>query len=230
LPKKFVNFIINYLQKKKKNKMTEQEIRESICAVGKRMYQNKMILSINGNMSVRYEKILFFTPSGVNKGELTPEQIIQTDMKGNVIHGNGKPSSEIAMHLEIYKRRSDVEAIVHAHPLYCTALTIAKVSLEEVWLPEIFLQVGRIPTAPYAIPGTQELAKVVGQYVSKANAIAMERHGIVTYAKDIWEAYYNLETIEHAANILWHIRIFDATSPMTPEQVKELEKIKKQKK
>ena len=92
------------------------------------------------------------------------------------------------------------------------------------------MQVGRIPTAPYAIPGTQELAKVVGQYVSKANAIAMERHGIVTYAKDIWEAYYNLETIEHAANILWHIRIFDATSPMTPEQVKELEKIKKQKK
>ena len=101
--------------------MTEQEIRESICAVGKRMYQNKMILSINGNMSVRYEKILFFTPSGVNKGELTPEQIIQTDMKGNVIHGNGKFLSEIAMHLEIYKRRSDVVAIVHAHPLYCTA-------------------------------------------------------------------------------------------------------------
>lgn len=203
------------------------KIKEDICSVGKRLYERHFIVAMDGNISVRVKDKIFFTPSGINKGEMTPEQIITTDLDGNVLEGQGKPSSEIAMHLEIYRQREDIQAIVHAHPPKCIALTIAKISLEDVWIPEVFLQVGKIPTASYETPGTKELAQRLGKYVRNTNAILMERHGIVTFDKDVWGAYYKVESVEHTANIVLNIQNFPQAHPMEESQLEPLKIWKK---
>ena len=201
----------------------EFEIREEMCHIGRHMYQRRYIVGTDGNMSVRLPgNILLFTASGVCKGQLLPEQILKTDFAGTKISGPGKPSSEIAMHLLVYRQRPDVRAIVHAHPPLAVALTVAGKSLQKILLPEVVIHLGKIATAPYATPGTAKLADSIAPFLEETNAIVLERHGVITVGTNLTQAYYRMEYVEYAAEIAWLAQQVGPIPPLPPEEIEKL--------
>jgi len=183
---------------------TEHYQRLEICAVGHRLYQRGYVIACEGNLSVRLdtERILL-TPSGVCKGDLTPQELLLTDLSGAVLSGAGQPSSEMQMHLLYYRARPDVQAICHAHPPTATGFAVAGRALEEATLPpEVVIALGKVPLAPYGTPGTSELCAGLEPLVSEHDAILLENHGVVTCGKNLRTAYYHMETVEQCARVL----------------------------
>ncbi|NUM33876.1 MAG: class II aldolase/adducin family protein [Candidatus Brocadiae bacterium] len=206
---------------------TEIEIREEICNIGHRLYSQNYIVGTDGNMSARLPgNVLLFTPSGVCKGNMTPEQILKTDMEGNKIAGQGKPSSEIQMHLMVYKHRPDVRAVVHAHPPFAVSLTIVGESLEKVLIPEVIVHLGSIPTAPYQTPGSLALAQSLCPFLEKSDTILLARHGIVAFAETLTQAYYKLECAEYAAKIAGMVRQMGGGNPLPASEIEILQEIR----
>jgi L-fuculose-phosphate aldolase len=182
---------------------SEHYQRLEICEVGHRLYQRGYVVAREGNLSVRLdaERILL-TPSGACKGDLTPQDLLVTDLSGAVLSGAGQPSSEMRMHLLYYHSRPDVRAICHGHPPTATGFAVAGRALEEEILPEVVIALGKVPLAPYGTPGTWELCAGLEPLVSKHDAILLENHGVVTCGKDLRTAYYHMETVEQCARVL----------------------------
>lgn len=187
---------------------SEHELRQRIVEIGKLMHQKNFIAAGDGNISVRLDRDrLLVTPSGVSKGFLDPEQLIIVDLKGEKIAPHFgkwremKPSSEIQLHLECYRQRAEVRAVIHAHPPHAIACTLAGISLAKCILPEVVYDLGTIPTAPYATPASVEGARAIRDLIRKYDAVLLDRHGSVTVGTDVWEAYWRLERVEHSAQV-----------------------------
>jgi L-fuculose-phosphate aldolase len=144
---------------------------------------------------------ILLTPSGACKGDLAPRDLLITDLSGEVICGNGCPSSELQMHLLYYHSRPDVWAVCHGHPPTATGFAVAGRALEEAILPEVVISLGKVPLAPYGTPGTWELRAGLEPLVSKHDAILMQNHGVVTSGKELATAYYHMETVEQFARV-----------------------------
>lgn len=188
--------------------MAETELRQRIVEIGKLMHQKNFIAAGDGNISARLSRErLLVTPSGVSKGFLDPEQLLIVDLQGEKIaplFGRWrelKPSSEIRIHLECYRQRADIGAVIHAHPPYAIACTLAGVSLAKCVLPEVVYDLGTIPTAPYATPASAEGAQAIRELITRYDALMLDRHGSVTVGVDVWEAYLRLERVEHSAQV-----------------------------
>jgi L-fuculose-phosphate aldolase len=187
---------------------TEHDLRQRIIEIGKLLHQKNFVAAGDGNISARldHERILI-TPSGFSKGFLDAEQLIITDLRGEKIaplFGKGrelKPSSEIQIHLECYRQRADVNAVIHAHPPMAIACTLAGVSLAKCVLPEVLYDLGTIPTAPYATPASPEGPRAVREIIQKYDALILDRHGSVTVGATLWDAYMRLERVEHSAQV-----------------------------
>jgi L-fuculose-phosphate aldolase len=174
-----------------------------VCKIGHKMYQKGYVTACEGNLSVRLDADrVLVTPSGACKGELTPQDLLVTDLSGAVICGTGRPSSEMQMHLLYYRFRPDVRAVCHGHPPTATGFAAAGRALEEAILPEVVISLGKVPLAPYGTPGTWELCVGLELLVSKHDAILLENHGVVTSGKDLTTAYYHMETVEQFARVL----------------------------
>jgi L-fuculose-phosphate aldolase len=181
----------------------ERELRRQICNVGRRMYGQGLVVACEGNLSARLdpERILV-TPTGVCKGHLAPQDLVVTDLSGAVTYGTGRPSSEILMHLLFYSLRPEVHAVCHAHPPTATGFAAAGRAMEEAVLPEVIMDLGNIPLAPYGTPGTRELCIGLEPLVPKHHAILLENHGVVTCGQDLTTAYQRMEMVEQFARIL----------------------------
>jgi L-fuculose-phosphate aldolase len=181
----------------------ESELRRQICNVGRSLYRRGLVVACEGNLSVRIdpERILV-TPTAVCKGHLAPQDLLVTDLNGIVKRGAGQPSSEILMHLLIYRLRPDAHAICHAHPPTATAFAVAGRPLDEAVLPEVIVNLGTFPLAPYGTPGTWELCESLEPLVATHDAILLQNHGVVTCGRDLTAAYQRLETVEQFAQIL----------------------------
>ena len=186
----------------------ENELRQRIAEIGKLMHQKNFVAAGDGNISARLDRErLVVTPSGLSKGFLDPEQLIIVDLAGEKLAPTTgkwrdlKPSSEIRIHLECYRQRADVGAVIHAHPPHAIACTLAGISLAKCVLPEVVYDLGSIPTAPYATPTSAEGPLAVRELVKKYDALMLDRHGSVTVGKDLWEAYMRLERVEHSAQV-----------------------------
>jgi len=162
----------------------------------------------------------------VHKGYLEMDDFIVVDMEGKKVSGSREPSSEIAMHLICYRQRPDIGAVIHAHPTYCIAFSVAGIPLAQCLLPEVVFTLGSIPTADYAPPSTDEVPKSIEQPIKDYDAIILERHGSVTVGKDVFAAYNSLERMEHVAEITFRARALGNAKPMTGDQVNELIKIR----
>lgn len=182
---------------------TDKEHRQSICKIGRWMYSKGFVVANEGNLSVRLdqERILV-TPSGTCKGRLKLEQLLITDLSGEVVCGTGCPSSEMLMHLLYYRSRPDVGAICHAHPPTATGFAAAGRALEEPVLPEVIVDLGKIPLASYGTPGTWELCAGLEPLVCNYDAILLENHGVVTCGPDLKTAYQRMETVEQFARVM----------------------------
>jgi L-fuculose-phosphate aldolase len=209
------------------------EILINICH---RLYANRFVTATDGNVSVRLENSnILTTRSGINKGLVTESDLVEVDMKQNLSslmpHPSSlksKPSTEVGMHIYIYFQRPDVNAIVHAHPPYATGFATARQPLNECLFPEVIVGLGAIPLAEYATPSTDEVAKSLEPYVKVADAILLANHGVVTYGKDLWDAYFKMEKVEHAAHITFIARMLGGEKPLTQEEVEKLRAISNQ--
>src|SRR5437763_8235494 len=181
--------------------MDEQTARREIVRVGQLMYERSYVVSSDGNVSVRLDDgRVVTTPTMTCKGRMTEEACAVTDMRGNALTER-KPSSELAMHLLIYKERPDVRAVCHAHPPHGTAFAVAGLPIDQPILSEVILTLGCVPLAEYGTPSTAELTDAMRPLVKHHNALLMENYGAVAYCSDLWQAWDRLETLEHTARI-----------------------------
>lgn len=201
------------------------ELRSLICTIGRKMYENKYIVSTDGNISVRLGNNLFLcTPSNTCKGELTPNQIILTNQQGDVLDGDGIVSSEFYTHLSAYEEREDIQAVIHAHPIYSTALTLLDITLTQPILPELIMTLGKVPTTEYATPGSKEGAEIIKPWIKNHNALLLKSHGVLTVGKDLNQAYLYLERVEHSAQIIYLTYLLKTPTPLSTEQYQKLTK------
>jgi L-fuculose-phosphate aldolase len=181
---------------------SQRQHREEIVRFGRLLHERGCVAATDGNLSVRLgENAILATPTGMCKGMLDPSDLVTVDMSGRKLDGAREVSSEIAMHLQIYKLRPDVHGIVHAHPPTATGFAAAGMPLNQALISEIVLSLGCVPLAPYATPGTRELTDHMAPLIPHYNAILMANHGVVTYDTDLLRAYMNMETVEHFAQI-----------------------------
>lgn len=181
---------------------TEYEHRRDICAVGRWVHERAYVASTDGNISVRLDpRRILTSPTNISKGMMMPDDMVVTDLKGNKLNGHRNPSSELAMHLLIYRLRPDINAVCHAHPPTATGYAAAGLPLNQAILAELVVSLGCIPVARYGTPGTAELTDAIEPLVQGHDAILMANHGVVTYGSDLLTAFFRMETTEHFARV-----------------------------
>jgi L-fuculose-phosphate aldolase len=201
----------------------EGALRREIVGVCRRLYQRGLIAGPDGNVSVRLgDGCLLVTPAGLSKVDVREEDLVVVAPDGRPVAGVGRPSSELGMHLRIYARRSDVRAIVHAHPPLATAFAVAGEDLLLPVLPEIVVQTGGVPLVPYATPGSEALADAIEPFLVHHDAFLMANHGATSLGPDLSAAHQRMESIEHAARIVLHARLLGRVTPLTEEQHRAL--------
>jgi L-fuculose-phosphate aldolase len=208
--------------------MQDEEARRQIVEAGRRLRDRFFVASNDGNISARLsEDRLLITPTSVNKGDVTPEQIITIDMQGKVVAGSLKPSSETKMHLAVYQARPDVRAIVHAHPPTATGFAACRIRLDQdVLLPEVVFSLGKIGFADYGTPSTDEIPNAVVKEIPDCEALLLSNHGALTVGTDVMKAYYRMEVLEMYAKVRLVTRILGEPRPLSSDQVGELHKIR----
>jgi L-fuculose-phosphate aldolase len=205
----------------------ESTLRADIVEVGRRMYARGYTASNDGNISVRLgADRLLMTPKSVCKGFMTPDMMCITDLEGRKLQGDRDPSSEMLMHLEVYRQRPDVQAVVHAHPPTATGFAVAGIPLDRAVLAEVLTTLGSIPIAEYATPSTKELPEAVRKYIKAHDGMLLANHGALTVGTDLFGAYYKMETIEHFAKISLVARLLGRENLISREEVMRLQELR----
>lgn len=211
--------------------VSEYEIKKQICEIGKRIYNLGMVAANDGNISVKLNDNEFLcTPTGVSKGFMTPEYICKVDAEGKVIQANPgfRPSSEIKMHMRVYKCRPDVQSVVHAHPMYATSFAIAGIPLAQPIMPEAVITLGCVPIAEYGTPSTNEIPDAVEKYLQHFDAVLLENHGALTFSDSLLSAYHKMESVEFYAKLLYLSKQLGGPKELSKSQVERLYDIRKQ--
>jgi len=204
--------------------MTEAALRDGIVEVGRRLYARGYTASNDGNISVRLDaNRLLMTPKNVCKGFMSPDMMVVTDRDGRKLSGDRDPSSEMQMHLEVYRQRPDANAVVHAHPPIATGFAVAGIPLDRAVLAEVITTLGSVPIADYATPSTKELPDAVRRYVKAHDGMLLANHGALTLGADLFAAYYKMETIEHFAKISLVARLLGGERLLSREEVDRLQ-------
>jgi L-fuculose-phosphate aldolase len=204
--------------------MTETALRDGIVEVGRRLYARGYTASNDGNISCRLDGgRLLMTPKNVCKGFMTADMMVVTDLDGRKVAGDRDPSSEMQMHLEVYRQRSDAQAVVHAHPPIATGFAVAGIPLDRAVLAEVITTLGSVPIADYATPSTKELPEAVRKYVKAHDGMMLANHGALTLGADLFAAYYKMETIEHFAKISLVARLLGGERLLSRQEVDRLQ-------
>lgn len=154
---------------------------------------------------------------------MTPDMLVKMNFDGKVLMGKLKPSSEVKMHLRVYNENPDVMAVTHAHPPVATSFAIAGISLDRAILPEAVVNLGSVPIAHYATPGSQDVPDSIAPYCNTHNAVLLANHGALSWGKDLTEAYHRLESLEYYATVLMYTgRIIGRANELSCSQVNEL--------
>jgi L-fuculose-phosphate aldolase len=192
----------------------------SICH---KVYNKGFVAAADGNLSVRTSKdTIIITRSGICKGDVQKEDLIETDLNGNIINGIGRISTENKIHLYIYSKREDVNAVVHAHPVYTTAFAAARGNYPSNIFPEVILTLGDIPVCEYGTPSTDQVPDSLAPYIHKGWAYILKNHGAVALGKNIDDAFHKMEKLEHTSKILTAASILGGANPIPEAKVEEL--------
>lgn len=208
--------------------MNEYKLKEQICEIGKRLYQRGFAAANDGNITVRLnDREVLCTPTMISKGYMKPEDICKVDYEGRQLAGTKKRTSEVLLHLAVYKARPDVQSVVHCHPPHATAFAVAREPIPKCVLPEVEVFLGEVPMAMYETPGTQKFAETVLPFVKDCNTIILANHGTVTFGPDVEKAYFNTEIIDAYCRILILARQLGGVNYFTEDQTRELLDMKK---
>ena len=199
------------------------QVRQEIVTICQYLYARGFIVGTEGNVSVRVAPDrLWITPTGCHKVFLRLDDLLLIDLDGQVLFGTGRPSSEMPMHLALYKMRSDMQAVVHAHPPMATALTVAGYSLESTLLPEAVVVLGDVPTIPYQMPTTPHFARDVAEAMRGVSAALLENHGCVTLGTTLQKAFNTMEIVERVAHIFYLAKTLGQVHPLPAAAVEAL--------
>lgn len=202
------------------------EAKKLICDIGRRIYEKNFVAANDGNISVRVSPdTIWTTPTGVSKGFMTPDMMVKMSLDGKILsHSNKwKPSSEVKMHLRVYQESEETNAVVHAHPPVATSFAIAGISLDRPISPEAVILLGRVPVAKYATPGTEEVPDSITPYIKDHHAVLLANHGALTWGRDLIEAYYRMESLEHTALMnMYTTSIINKANELDCTQVSQL--------
>lgn len=201
--------------------------KNSICQYGQYLYQRGMLAGSDGNISARLDDDrIMVTPSGLAKARMKPEDIVTVDIHGKHLQGSLKASSELLMHLLIYKNRPEIKAVIHSHAPYSTAFSAAGIELVEDILPEVVLSVGGIPLTDYAPPGTDAVPKSIEPFIKNNNAFLMRNHGLITIGHDLEQAFNRHEVVEHYARVVHLARQLGNINRIPSDDFMRLEKMR----
>src|SRR5687767_2985295 len=209
------------------NRVSEWKLKEQMCDIGRRIWLKGFCAGNEGNHSYRIgENRILCTPTGISKGNLKPDDICTVDLEGKQVSGTRKRTSEINLHLAIYKARPDVRAVIHSHPPHATAFAVANVELPTCIHPEAEVFLGAVRTAKYVTPGDQRLGESILPYVKDSNTILLQSHGVVCFHPDLEQAYYQLEIVDAYARILILAKQVGSIRPLDGAEMKELLELK----
>jgi len=207
--------------------MNQQEVIREMIEVGRRLDTLGFVPATDGNLSVRLSsREIVATTSGVKKGSLTPRDFVVIDPDGETVRGGGRVSTEIQMHLRIYKDRADATAVVHAHPPTATGFAVAGIPLTACVLPEVVATIGSVPLAPYATPSTSDLPDSIAPFIVDHDAVLLANHGVVVFGPSLFDAANRMETVEQFAKILFVATTLGQVNRLTGGQVEELNRIR----
>jgi len=202
--------------------MDESQARQLICEIGKLLYERSYVVSSDGNVSIRLdENTVLATPTMTCKGRMTEDDLALTDMEGKPLTDK-RASSELAMHLLIYRERPEIKAVCHAHPPHGTAFAVAGLAIDKPILSEVILTLGCVPLTDYGTPSTDELTEAMRPFVKHHNALLMANHGVVTYGATIEEAFNRMDTVEHFAKISIYTKILGRERLLSSQDVEKL--------
>jgi L-fuculose-phosphate aldolase len=203
---------------------TEEQVRADIVEIGRRLWERGYVASNDGNISVRIDdRRLITTPKSVSKGFMTADMMVVTDLDGKKLAGERDPSSELKMHLQVYRDRPDARAVVHAHPPTATGFAVAGIPLDRAVLAEVVTTLGSIPIAEYATPSTDELPQACSKYLKAHDGLLLANHGALAIGPDLFTAYHRMETIEHFAKISLVTRMLGRENLLSREEVDRLQ-------
>lgn len=203
---------------------TEEQVRADIVEIGRRLWERGYVASNDGNISVRIDdKRLITTPKSVSKGFMTADMMVVTDLAGRKLSGERDPSSELKMHLQVYRDRPDARAVVHAHPPTATGFAVAGIPLDRAVLAEVVTTLGSIPIAEYATPSTDELPQACSKYLKAHDGLLLANHGALAIGPDLFTAYHRMETIEHFAKISLVTRMLGRENLLSRAEVDRLQ-------
>jgi L-fuculose-phosphate aldolase len=202
---------------------SERKHREEIVRYGRTLHERGLVAAMDGNLSVRLkDEQILVTPTCVSKGNMRSADMVVVDMEGQRVSGRRNVTSEIGMHLLIYRMRPDIQAIVHAHPPTATGFAAAGIALTQPLVCEVVMGLGCIPLARYGTPGTSELARTLEPFVPHYDAILMSNHGVVAYGDTLERAYMKMETVEHFAQIALVTHLLGRQQPLQEVEVQKL--------
>lgn len=201
----------------------DEKLRQEICEICHLLYERGYVVSNDGNVSARTERgTILITPSGVGKGRMTPDMLVETDLEGNILAGDRHPSSESKMHWMVYRERPDVMAVVHAHPPMSTAFAICRRPLKERYLAEMVVGLGEVPVTEFAMLSTEEVPNSVRPFVQDHSAVLLANHGALTWGPSLLSAFDRMETVEQTAKVYYYVSRLGGGVEMTQEQADTL--------
>lgn len=209
------------------------ELRETICKVGHMLWDRTMVAANDGNITARIDDTtVLATPTGVSKGQLTPEMLIVVDLDNNIVEpapdGIHKPTSEVKMHLRMYKVNPAIGGAVHAHPLHGTAFAIKGEALTKQMMPETAIAMPEIPLAPYGTPSTDAVPDSVEPFAFTHKVALLEQHGAFSWGSDVWDAYFQMERLEYTAQLTFLARMLQGERELPPDEIEKLIGMRKQ--
>jgi L-fuculose-phosphate aldolase len=203
--------------------VSRERIAREIVTVCRRLYDRGLIAGQDGNVSVRLGSgHILVTPSGLSKVDVTEDSLVELTSEGEAVTSGRSASSEVGMHLSIYRARPDVRAVVHAHPPVATAYGVTGRDLMDAVLPEVIFHLGSVPLVPFALPGTPALSDAMAPYLASHDAFLLASHGATTVGPTLRLAHQRMESLEHAARILQAAEMIGAPARLREEDVTAL--------
>jgi L-fuculose-phosphate aldolase len=202
-----------------------RRIKRDIIEVGHWLWEKGFVASNDGNISVRTgPDEIWTTPTGVSKGFMTPDMIIRVDTEGKPLDLKAKyrASSELKMHLRVYRERPDVKAVVHTHPPFATSFAVAGIPLDHFAMPEAVQVLGAVGIAPYGTPSTEQIPDSIAPFIRRSDAVLLANHGALTLGGSLMEAYFKMETLEHSARIVFQALQLGNLNRLPPEEIDRL--------